>query len=136
MGEFLVKDLMNKDVATLNGGDTVLKAIDLMNDRGIGSVIVTESGKAIGIFSERDVQRLIRKLALKAAYQMETNVSEVKLGEVMSKPLVTTSPNATISEAYETMIRKKIRHLPVAEGDRLVGVLAERDIFRAKRIVV
>ena len=66
----------------------------------------------------------------------DTNLANLKLQEVMSKPLVTTNPNATVTDAYDLMIQKNVRHLPVVDGDKLVGLLAERDVFRAKRILV
>jgi CBS domain-containing protein len=127
---------MSKDAVTLDQEQTVGKAVELINDKRIGSVIVTQSGKPVGIFSERDIMRLIRKFTFRTAMEGETNLATLKLREAMSKPLVTTSPSATITDAYDLMIQKNIRHLPVIEGDKLVGMLAERDVFRSKRLLV
>jgi len=136
LAEQFVKDLMSKDVATLDQEETIKKAVDLINSRQIGSVIVTQSGKPVGIFSEHDVMRLIRQFAFRTAMEGETNLAALKLREVMSKPLITTNPNATITDAYDLMIQKNVRHLPVVDGGKLIGMLAERDVFRAKRILV
>lgn len=124
---------MSKDVATLDQEETVGKAVGLINSRRIGSVVVTLSGKPVGIFSERDIMQLIRQFAFRTAIEKQVNLADLKLREVMSKPLVTTKPSATITEACDLMIQKNVRHVPVLDGDRLVGMLAERDVFRAKR---
>lgn len=135
-----VRDVMNSKVVTAEGSETVRRALELMTEKGIGSVVVTENGKPKGIFSERDIQRYLRALTFRIARPFLIPLKQKVLGideilnttlkEVMSSPLKTIRVQATLSEAYQLMISSEVRHLPVMDNDKLVGILSERDLFQ------
>lgn len=117
----LVSAIMSTKVVTAKGTDKVSKVLQTMVRHKIGSIIVVEKGKPIGILTERDVSTRMAK---------GQNVRGMVVRNMMSKPLVTIGPSAEVWQAVEQMVRKDIRRLPVIEGDRLVGMVTERDIFR------
>jgi CBS domain-containing protein len=112
---------MSTKVVTVKTTDKVSKALQMMVRHKIGSIIVVDKGKPVGILTERDVSTRMAK---------GQNVRGMVVRNIMSKPLVTIGPSAQVWQAVEQMVRKDIRRLPVMEGDRLVGMVTERDIFR------
>ena len=117
----LVSAIMSTKVVTVRSTDKVSKALQTMVRHKIGSIIIVEKGKPVGILTERDISTRVAK---------GQNVRRMVVMNIMSKPLVTIGPSAEVSQAVEQMVRKDIRRLPVMEGDRLVGMVTERDIFR------
>lgn len=117
----LVSAVMSTAVVTAKSTDKVGKALHAMVRHKIGSIIVIEKGKPVGILTERDVSTRVAR---------GQNVRAMVVRNIMSKPLVTIGPSAEVMQAVEQMVRKDIRRLPVVEGDRLVGMVTERDIFR------
>lgn len=116
-----VAEVMTKAVSTVESGRTLEESLAVMVANDIGCVVVTEKGSPVGIFTERDVLR-------RAAQGQER--LQLAMKDVMSKPLITVTPKATIWEAIELMIASKVRHLPVVDGGALVGILTQRDLFR------
>jgi CBS domain-containing protein len=112
---------MSTKVVTVKTTDKVSKALQMMVRHKIGSIIVVDKGKPVGILTERDVSTRMAK---------GQNVRGMVVRNIMSKPLVTIGPSAQVWQAVEQMVRKDIRRLPVMEGDRLMGMVTERDIFR------
>lgn len=94
----------------------VFDAIQLMSDKGIGAVLVIKGGKLIGILSERDYTR---KVVLKGKSSKQTPVSEI-----MSVDLVTVTANDTVEECMRIMTENRVRHLPVLEGEKVIGVVS------------
>jgi len=117
----LVSAIMSTKVVTVKSTDKVGKALQTMVRHKIGSIVVVEKGKPVGIVTERDVSMRTAK---------GQNVRGMVVRNVMSKPLVTIAPSAEVWQAVEQMVRKDIVRLPVVAGDRLVGMVTERDIFR------
>lgn len=117
----LVSAVMSTRVVAVKATEKVGEALQLMVRRKIGSIVVVDKGKPVGIITERDVSTRVAK---------GQNVRAMVVGKLMSKPLVTIAPSEEVWQAVEKMVRKNIRRLPVMEGDRLVGMLTERDIFR------
>lgn len=117
----LVSAIMSTKVVTVGTADKVSKALQMMVRHKIGSVVVVEKGRPVGILTERDVSVRMAK---------GQNVRGMLTRNVMSKPLVTITPSAEVWQAVEQMVRKDIVRLPVVEDDRLVGMVTERDIFR------
>lgn len=116
-----VGSVMTKQVKTIEGSRPLLDCVKIMRDSNIGSLVVVEEGKPIGIFTERD---LIRKTA---EGPESLGAPMVKL---MSQPLTTISTTATIWDAITLMGRLNIRHLPAVQNGKLVGILTERDVLR------
>ena len=118
----VVKDIMSSPVVTLDEDATSNKVATLMDENDLGCVIVlNKSGKPVGIITERDlVVRVLSKNLVPDA---------IKAKEIMTSPLVTIEPEATISEAARKMSRLDIRRLGVVYKDNLVGVISSRDIL-------
>lgn len=117
----LVSAIMSTKVVTVKATDKVGKALQKMVRHKIGSIVVAEKGKPVGILTERDVSTRVAR---------GQNVRGMVIRNIMSKPLVTIGSSAEVWEAVEQMVRKGIRQLPVIEGDKLVGIVTERDVFR------
>jgi len=108
-------------VKTINASDTFGVAAETMVKNEIGAVVVVEGKNPIGIITERDIVRQIVRAndALKKLVKQQ-----------LSKPLVTGSPSTTIQEAFETMLKNKIRRMPVVDQGKLVGIVTEKDLMR------
>jgi CBS domain-containing protein len=118
----LVKDAMSSPVVILDEDDTSNKVANIMDDNDLGCVIVTNKlGKPIGIITERDL--VIRVLS------KNLKPDAVKAKEIMTSPLVTIEPDATISEAARRMSRLDIRRLGVVYKGNLVGLISSKDIL-------
>lgn len=118
----VVKDVMSSPVVTLDEDATSNKVADIMDENELGCVIVTnKKGQPVGIITERDL--VIRVLA------KNLKPDAVKAQEIMTSPLVTIEPEATISEAARRMSRLNIRRLGVIYKGNLVGVVSSKDIL-------
>lgn len=119
-----VKHLMSvkSDVVnyTLPKTESVLKALEVMNDANISAVVVTEGDKVIGIFTERDYSR---KCEIKGLSAKETLLKDVMTGD-----MITVNPDITIAKCMELMRQYHIRHLPVLEDDKMFGMVSMRDV--------
>lgn len=117
-----------KDVVQVGSGETVRAVIALLADRRIGCVPVVDGGKVVGIFSERDV---VRQIASRGAAILEAPVSEV-----MTSPAQTVEPGMSVLTALSLMTQRRMRHLPVCEGDRMIGFISIGDLvkYRIDRI--
>jgi CBS domain-containing protein len=116
-----VGEIMTKDVVTVSPGDSVERAVRLMVDHEIGSVVVVEEGRPVGVFTERDLTRRILD---------ERELLTRPVADVMSAPVVSAPPDTQIVDAFETINAKNIRRLLIVEGDRLLGIVTERDLMR------
>ncbi|HID04750.1 MAG TPA: CBS domain-containing protein [Candidatus Caldiarchaeum subterraneum] len=117
----VVGEIMSSPVVTAKPQASVREVLELMEGKYIGAVIiVSEDGRPVGILTERDI---IRLFLVKGDKILNSPVSEV-----MSKPLVTCSPKTPIAEALRVMHTNNIRRLPVVDGDKLVGIVTQRDI--------
>ena len=111
------------DLYSVTQQDTIYDALRLMADKNIGAVLVLSGQEIIGIFSERDYAR---KVILLGKASKETPV-----GEVMSTGVVCVDPHWTAEECMALMTEKHIRHLPVVEDGRVLGVISIGDAVRA-----
>lgn len=109
-------------VLSVDHEDTVLDAIRLMSDVNIGAVLVTEGTLISGIFTERDY---LQKVALNSRSSKDTRVSEV-----MSTPVITARPEDTVQECLEVMTNCRCRHLPVVDGEELLGIVSIGDLVK------
>jgi len=102
--------------------ETVLDAVRAMNRAGIGALLVLNGDEVVGIFTERDVLRRVVDAGLDAA--------TTKVAKVMTRELVAVRPATTVTEAMTVVTEKRCRHLPVMEGDRLLGLISIGDLTR------
>ena len=124
--EIQVKEIAKKPVVTIEGGRSAEDAAKLMVENNIGSIIVTENNKPVGIVTERDFLKKITAKGLKA--------SDVSVRDIMSAPLITVDAKTTIAEAADLMARRKIRRLVVTENDEIYGIITQRDLVELTRI--
>jgi CBS domain-containing protein len=107
-------------VWTISPDVTVFEAIQMMAEKNVGALLVTERGRLIGILSERDYTR---KVALKGKSSKQTPVREIISGKI-----ITVTPSQSIDECMRLMSAHRIRHLPVMDHDRLVGIISIGDL--------
>lgn len=117
-----VEDLMSRSLCSVDPESTLAEATTLMGERRIGSAVVLEGERIVGIVTERDVVR-----AMSSAHDAPFRA----VVEWMTKDPTTVSPDTPVKEALRTMVDGGFRHLPVTEGDRFVGMLSMRDIAKA-----
>jgi CBS domain-containing protein len=115
-----VRDVMTRPVITADADIDVLTAAKRMASANVGCLIVVSREKPIGILTERD---LVKKIVAKAA-----DPQAVKVGDVMSSPLVTISPEANLRDAASLMLKSRIKRLPVTSNGRLVGIITDTDL--------
>jgi CBS domain-containing protein len=120
----LVRDIMNKDVKTIEPSDTVQDAAAKMSRFSIGSLIVIKNGSLQGIVTERDIMTKIVSKSIDS--------SKVAVSKIMTKSVVMISPERDIEDAAEVMIEKGIKKLPVIKDDTLVGIVTSMDIVIAQ----
>lgn len=109
-------------VHTIPADASVLEAVRRMNDAEIGSLLVMEDGRAVGIFTERDV--------LTRIIDGGRDPRHTKVSEVMTRPVHTVRATTTVAEAFQLMIERRCRHLPVLEHGRAIGVVSAGDLTR------
>lgn len=122
MKEIRVKELMSRTPMILDIDTDVSSAVKEMVQKGISTIIVAKDGIPVGIVTDRD---LVVKVVAR-----DINPSEIKLGDIMSTPMVVIDENEKLEVAARMMNRKKIRKLPVVSGDSIVGLLSENDIVK------
>ncbi len=116
-----VKDVMVKDVVTVDSRDTVLKAAELMSDYDVGCLVVEDGGEAAGIITGSDV---ISKVVVR---KKDPGITRVK--EVMSSPLATIHPFTSLEEAVEVFNETGYKRLVVSSGESLDGILSIEDLI-------
>ena len=114
-----LRDVMTSDVLTVDPSDTIGEAAQKMTERGVGAVVVSDFGRMIGIFTERDVMRAVAG---------RVHSSEARVREWMTPDPVTLGEDASVEEAGNTMIERGFRHIPVVADDRAVGIVSIRDV--------
>lgn len=116
-------DRKGRDVWSIDADEPVLEAIQIMADRHVGALPVLRGGELAGIISERDYARKVILLGRSSA--------ETPVWQIMSAPAITVGSDETVQRCMEIMTERRIRHLPVVDGERMVGMISIGDCVRA-----
>jgi CBS domain-containing protein len=116
-----IGDFMSRNVLSVAPEDTIGEAAQLMADANVGSSVVLEHGRLIGILTERDLLR---------AMAQRVHPSEARVREWMTAEPVAVSESTSADEAARLMVENGFRHLPVVDGERTLGVVSLRDVMR------
>jgi CBS domain-containing protein len=115
-----VLEQKGRNVYVTSPKQTVLDAVKSMRDKQVGSLIVVEEGKPVGVFTERDV--------LNRVVAAEVDPSKTTVSEVMTKNVAVVNPDTTVQQAMAIVTGMRYRHLPVLDGDHLEGVVSIGDL--------
>jgi CBS domain-containing protein len=107
-------------VYSISPDATVFQALEMLEEKNVGALLVIAGDTLVGLLSERDY---VRKVKLKGH-----SSTDLKVEEIMSNPVVTVSPKTTVDECMHCMTNKRCRHLPVLDGERVVGVVSIGDL--------
>ena len=118
-----VEDVMVKDIITIDASASALEAAGIMNKYDIGCLIVVEGRRPIGIVTERD---MLKRVLLRQRDPRKTSVNNV-----MSKPLIVSTPKTEIRDAVRVMNERRIKKLPVIEDGNLLGLVSLTDVVRS-----
>ena len=114
-----IAEVMTQGVVTAESGDSLQHVGELMRDRNVGSVVICENGRPVGVITDRDLALAV------VADRIE---SATPAGEHASRPIVTGEVEMDLEEAVALMIQHRIRRLPVTQGDGLVGIVTIDDL--------
>ncbi|MBI4012591.1 MAG: CBS domain-containing protein [Candidatus Rokubacteria bacterium] len=114
-----IRDVMSTDLVTVRPAESVRRAYEIMRDRRIRHLLVTEYGRLVGILSDRDLRPILLSPGLTGA----------SVAEVMSETPTTIAPGASVEDAASLLVVRKIGCLPVVEEERLVGIVTETDLL-------
>ena len=118
-----VLDAKGHNVWSVSPQSSAYEALELMAEKDVGALVVIDQWKVVGMFSERDYAR---KLALEGKSSRETQVAEI-----MTKPVCYVLPWTSLNECMALMTNKHVRHLPVIESDKLIGIVTIGDVVKA-----
>lgn len=116
-----ILDRKGTQVATIHREATVLEAAQKMNELRIGALVVAEADRVIGMFTERDI--------LNRIVAAQRDAATTKVGEVMTTPVACCRLSSPLSEVQSVMTARRIRHLPVVEEGKLVGMISSGDVL-------
>ena len=122
-GIILVRDIMAKNVKTVRTDDSAHDAVVKMNKFDVGSVIVTNNNRAVGIITSKNI--------LSRIVESRLDASTVRAKDIMSSPLITIEPDAPIEDAAKLMAQKKIKKIAVMDKDKILGIVSTSDIVKA-----
>jgi CBS domain-containing protein len=114
-----ISEVMTQGVVTAETGDSLRRVGELMRDRNVGSVVICEAGRPVGVITDRDLALVV---------VADTVDAEARVGEHASRPLVTGEVEMDIEEAVALMVQHHIRRLPVTEDEALVGIVTIDDL--------
>lgn len=117
----LFSEIMTRRVISIDVSELVEEALRLMIKFDVGSIVVTDKRKPIGIITERDITR---------ASLRGDSLLKIPARSLMSRPIQSVSSDTKVSNGFETMLRLGVRRLPIIDNERLVGIVTERDLIR------
>jgi CBS domain-containing protein len=118
----VLRSKANPEIHCVEPGAKVLDAIKMLADKGVGALVVTENGKLVGIVSERDYARKVMLMA------RSSHTAEVR--EIMTADVICVDPTRTVQSCLELMTEKRLRHLPVLEDGKLIGLVSIGDLVK------
>jgi CBS domain-containing protein len=118
-----LRDVMSTTLVTVAPDATVSEAAEVMSIHHVGAALVVERDRLRGIFTERDIVR---------AFASQHDAAGQSVAAWMTKDPVTLTPDTNAAEALDRMLEEGFRHVPVLEGERLVGIVSMRDLSRAR----
>jgi CBS domain-containing protein len=121
----LVRDVLSlkgSAIYSIDGAEPLCRAVNLMVEHDVGSLVITEAGRMVGMLTFREVLR---------ALDRSPAIAEVRARDVMVTDVVTGKPGDTIDELRELMTRHHVRYLPVKDGDQLLGIVSFHDVAKA-----
>ena len=118
--KLLVKDVMTRDVKVVGPDTSVKEVAAAMNKFDVGSIIVVQDDKPVGVISERDVLRRVVEPCL--------SPKVITAGQIMTSPVVTICESASIDEVVKLMAERRVRKIPVMKKEKLVGIITYTDI--------
>jgi len=121
MAHTFVKDIMKKDLITVDSAKSIKDAAFLMNSQDVGCVIVTKENIPVGILTDRD---FVKRIAAE-----EKQLSE-PIGQVMSSPLISVNPDDTVWDAAQVMKVNNIHKVPVQDGNEIIGIVTSTDLVK------
>ena len=117
------------EIIKIDVGSTIVEAADIITNNRIGAILVAgEGGEIVGILSERDI---VRGLS-----QHGADLAQVKVSALMTADLIRCAPTDSVNEAMAMMTDRHIRHLPVFDGEELVGLISSRDLVKCRMMEV
>jgi CBS domain-containing protein len=119
-----VRDTMSTQPKSIDASQAMVEAARAMRDEDVGSLPVTDQGRLIGVITDRDI--VVRVVA-------EGRMDSATVADALSRNPVTVQPDEDLDEALRLMARHQVRRLPVVEGDRLVGIVAQADVALAEK---
>ncbi len=116
-----VGSIMQRNLVTASGEASIADIAKIIHERGVGSVLIVDQGRVAGILTERDVIACVAE---------GVDLYSVKAKDRETHDVVYVTPRTSLDEAAKIMVMRQIRHLPVVEGEELVGIVSMRDLTR------
>jgi acetoin utilization protein AcuB len=128
----LVKYWMKNDPPVVDMNDSMHRAINLMKEEQVGLLPVMQKGKLVGVLTDRDVKRASASDATSLdIHELIYLLSQIKIGDIMSKNPIVVAPDHTIEETAAIMLKHRISGVPVVDNGKVVGLITQLDLFRA-----
>jgi acetoin utilization protein AcuB len=127
----LVQDVMQTKLFTVTPDTTLPEAVRLTGQRGVRHLPVLDRDRLVGMLSDRDLKRAMASPATSLeAHELRYLLDGLRVGEIMTRAVITIGPTSPIEDAARLMVLEKIGALPVTDGDRLIGLVTETDVLR------
>ena len=127
----LIREIMSTNLITIAPSTPLATALSLMREHNVRRLPVVEDGRLVGILTDRDVRSLTPSYrSWTSTWEAETRFRTAPASEVMSRPVITVSPETRVEDAASLIVRQKIGGLPVVENGRLVGIVTDSDLLR------
>ena len=131
MRRYLVRDWMSSDPVTIDPQTTLPEANRLMKECGIRRLPVVDNGRLVGIVTLGDIREASPSNATSLSiYELNYLIARLTVGHIMTREPITIAPDSSIEAAARLMLEHKVSSLPVVDGNKVVGIITESDIFR------